>query len=98
MRTRSFPILLAASAAAVDTNITLTVPNAQPSFAQPLSSTLAGFSIEMDRWPDWAGQNIGSPNKFVNQVLTNLAGGTGRPPSIRVGGEFNSVEMYNVFL
>ncbi|EAL19064.1 hypothetical protein CNBH1660 [Cryptococcus deneoformans B-3501A] len=61
------------------------IPSNQPAWAEPLSPNLAAFSIEMDRWPDWAGQKVGEPNKYVNQVLTNLGERTGVMPYLRVG-------------
>ncbi|ADV23898.1 Hypothetical Protein CGB_H2500W [Cryptococcus gattii WM276] len=69
-------------------NVTQTsvhVPNSQPAWAEWLSPNLAAFSIEMDRWPDWAGQKVGEPNQYTNQVLTNLGERTGVMPYLRVG-------------
>jgi hypothetical protein len=64
----------------------LTLPSHQPAFAEQLSPNLAAFSIEMDHWPDWAGETVGQPNAFVLQLLENLRERAGVPPSIRVGG------------
>ncbi|ADV23920.1 Hypothetical Protein CGB_H2510C [Cryptococcus gattii WM276] len=69
-------------------NVTQTsvhIPGNQPAWAEPLSPNLAAFSIEMDRWPDWAGQKVGEPNQYTNQVLTNLGERTGVMPYLRVG-------------
>ncbi len=68
-------------------NATVILPKTRPGFAVPLESTLVGFSLELDRWPLWAGQVVGTPNTFVNQALQNLADRTGIPPVIRVGGK-----------
>jgi hypothetical protein len=43
------------------------------------------LSIEMDRWQSWAGDAVGKPNPFVNQVLGNLASLTGNAVPLRVG-------------
>ncbi|EAL19043.1 hypothetical protein CNBH1450 [Cryptococcus deneoformans B-3501A] len=67
------------------TQTSVQIPSNQPAWAEPLSPNLAAFSIEMDRWPDWAGQKVGEPNKYVNQVLTNLGERTGVMPYLRVG-------------
>lgn len=69
------------------TQTSIQIPSSQPAWAEPLSPNLAAFSIEMDRWPDWAGQKVGEPNEYVNQVLTNLGERTGAMPYLRVGGE-----------
>ncbi|KNX50054.1 hypothetical protein CNBG_9274 [Cryptococcus deuterogattii R265] len=69
-------------------NVTQTsvhIPGNQPAWAEWLSPNLAAFSIEMDRWPDWAGQKVGQPNQYTNQVLTNLGERTGVMPYLRVG-------------
>ncbi|KIR40778.1 hypothetical protein I307_02213 [Cryptococcus deuterogattii 99/473] len=75
------------SAAGNVTQASVQIPNSQPLWAQPLSPNLAAFSIEMDRWPDWAGQKVGEPNQYVNQVLTNLGERTGAMPYFRVGAD-----------
>lgn len=64
----------------------LILPTSKPVFSEPLSPNLASFSIEMDRWPQWAGEAVGSPNAYTMQLLANLAVGTGATPSFRVGG------------
>lgn len=67
--------------------ITLHLPSRIPKWAGPLSPHLASLSIEMDRWTDWAGAEIGQPNEYVNQLLRNLGERTGSMPFLRVGGE-----------
>ncbi|KIR53357.1 hypothetical protein I315_03947 [Cryptococcus gattii Ru294] len=73
------------SAAGNVTQTSVHIPGNQPAWAEPLSPNLAAFSIEMDRWQDWAGQKVGEPNQYVNQVLTNLGERTGVMPYLRVG-------------
>ena len=63
------------------------IPSHQPLFAQLLSPHLTSMSIEMDRWPDWAGHKVGKPNKFVNSALGNIANRTGAQVWLRVGGK-----------
>ncbi|KAI0327551.1 glycoside hydrolase family 79 protein [Cubamyces sp. BRFM 1775] len=63
----------------------VSIPSSPPSNAQPLSPTLLSFSIEADRWPEWAG--ITERNEFTYNALHNYAALTGKPPSIRVGGD-----------
>lgn len=65
----------------------LILPTSKPVFSEPLSPNLASFSIEMDRWPQWAGEAVGSPNAYTMQLLANLAVGTGATPSFRVGAD-----------
>lgn len=67
--------------------ITLQLPTRVPAWAEPLSPHLASLSLEMDRWTDWAGAEIGSPNGYANQILRNLGERTGSMPFLRVGGE-----------
>ncbi|KAG6367905.1 hypothetical protein INS49_002104 [Diaporthe citri] len=50
--------------------VTLQLPTRMPAWAEPLSPHLASLSIEMDRWTDWAGAEIGRPNDLT---LSNLA-------------------------
>lgn len=63
------------------------LPPSLPKYSKPLNKDLIGLSIEMDRWTSWAGESIGKPNPFVNQVLSNLASLTGTAVPLRVGGK-----------
>ena len=54
----------------------------RPSCAMPLPANLLGFSIEPDRFPDWAG-NISHRNDYTYTVLSNLKEKTGVAPRIR---------------
>jgi hypothetical protein len=66
---------------------TIQLPTSKPGWAEHLSPQLAAFSIEMDRWPDWAGYAVGQPNSYTNQLLKNLGDRTGMMPYLRIGGE-----------
>ena len=59
------------------------IPIVVPDDAKPLPQNLLGFSIEQDRWSDWAGTN--ARNQFTHDALVNYARLTGKPPHIRVG-------------
>lgn len=92
MRAQLFGWLLAAlistdqvQAAVPVTNITLQLPSRTPAWTERLSPQLAGFSIEMDRWLEFAGPEVGRPNKYFNQLLQNLGERTGQMPCLRVG-------------
>ncbi|KAI0831387.1 glycoside hydrolase family 79 protein [Trametes gibbosa] len=63
--------------------LNVSIPVSAPGDAQILSPTLLSFSIEQDRWPDWAG--VQSRNEFTHNALLNYAALTGQPPNIRVG-------------
>jgi hypothetical protein len=64
--------------------ITVSLPS-DPSKGIKLNPGLVGFSIELDRWPDWTG-TLGSPNKYTQTLLENIAARAGVPPPIRIGG------------
>ncbi|KAM5368325.1 hypothetical protein ACJZ2D_009593 [Fusarium nematophilum] len=72
-------------AAGITHDLKLQLPSQRPAWAENLSPHLAGFSLEMDRWPDWAGRKVGKPNEYFNQLLRNLAERTGHMPFLRVG-------------
>ena len=65
---------------------TIVIPRHQPAFAERIDPHLVAFSIEADRWPDWAGDKVGQANGFTKQALRNLEERSGVPPAIRVGG------------
>ncbi|KAL5500869.1 hypothetical protein ACEPAH_9256 [Sanghuangporus vaninii] len=75
-------LLLVASIARAQT-VSVSVPSTAPSSAAVLDAGLVSFSIEQDRWTDWAG--TGAPNTFFVNTLENLAERTGAPPWIRIG-------------
>ena len=72
------------SVAAMSVNVS--IPATVPVLARICPKSLIGLSIEMDRWADWAGGAVGTPNAFLNQALNNLANYTGHPVFLRVGG------------
>jgi len=65
----------------------LDIPVKQPLYAEALDPNLIAFSIEADRWPDWAGYEVGEPNAYARQLFDNLQKRTGHPPAVRVGGD-----------
>ncbi|KAK7032967.1 glycoside hydrolase family 79 protein [Favolaschia claudopus] len=67
--------------------LTITIPRAPDENAPFVSKSLISFSIEQDRWPDWAGSSF-----FLN-TLENIRGITGAPPDIRIGA--NSEDKTN---
>ena len=77
-------------------DLNLQLPSRMPAWAEKLSPGLAAFSLELDRWTDWAGQEIGQPNEYLNQLLLNLAERTGQMPFIRVGA--NSADRATIDL
>ena len=83
----SITLLLSEHAAAAP-NATVFLPSSRPAFAEKLSQGLIGFSIEMDRWTSWAGEAVGKPNPYVNQILSVMASFTGVQPPFRVGGKW----------
>jgi len=70
-----------------ENHVALLIPSSMPAFAEVLDPRLVAFSIEADRWPDWAGYGVGHPNAFTQQLLANLQARTGLAPAIRIGGE-----------
>jgi len=76
-------------------HVALLVPASLPSYAEPLDSQLVAFSIEADRWPDWAGHKVGEPNSYTQQLLANLQQRIGLPPAIRVGGKSTSYSAHH---
>ena len=81
-------ILLAlAVAPSIQADAAIGIPSRMPPYSKALPKGMLGLSIELDRWPSWSGDEIGSPNDYFNQVLNNLASRTGQAVPIRVGGE-----------
>ena len=66
-------------------NVSVPLPAHAPPSTRPLSQTLLSFSIEQDRWPDWAG--VDARNAFTHSALAAYANLTGRPPKMRVGAD-----------
>lgn len=61
----------------------VSIPLRAPSSAPVINPSLFSFSIEQDRWTDWAGKT--ERNQFFYNVLDNLKALTGSPPIIRIG-------------
>ncbi|KAF8316383.1 hypothetical protein DL93DRAFT_774021 [Clavulina sp. PMI_390] len=74
-------------------NVNVTLTLAAPVSAQTLDSALLSFSIEGDRWPDWAG--VSKPNAFFLNCLHNIAHLTGVQPSVRVGANSEDKTIFN---
>ncbi|KAJ9127524.1 hypothetical protein QFC24_000933 [Naganishia onofrii] len=82
------PFVLASALVApsiVNAASSIGLPPSLPKYSKPLNKDFLGLSIEMDRWTSWAGDAVGKPNPFVNQVLSNLASLTGTAVPLRVG-------------
>jgi hypothetical protein len=77
-----------AAASASISQATIVLPRHRPAFAERIDPNLVAFSIEADRWPDWAGHAVGQGNEFTRQVLRNLEERSGVPSAIRVGGVY----------
>lgn len=73
--------------------VTVQIPLAAPSSAATLNPALLSFSIEQDRWTDWAGVN--EPNTFFLNALNNLAERTGEVPWIRIGADSEDHTNFN---
>ncbi|KAF8309013.1 hypothetical protein DL93DRAFT_2170653 [Clavulina sp. PMI_390] len=76
-----------------DTTANVTLSLSAPSNKQVLESNLVSFSIEGDRWPDWAG--VDEPNTFFLNCLSNLAKLTGAQPGVRVGANSEDRTLFN---
>lgn len=74
-------------------SVSITVPATAPAGAVQVAPSLIGFSLEQDRWTDWAGLN--SRNQFLFNVLDNLRGLSGEPPFIRIGANSEDHTNYN---
>lgn len=84
---------LAALAATRCAAVNVTVPSAG-SNGTLLDPTLAAFSIELDRWPDWTG-TLEQPNRYTQTVLKNVEARTGVAPAFRVGGNSEDNAVYD---
>ncbi|VDC07219.1 unnamed protein product [Peniophora sp. CBMAI 1063] len=62
-------------------DVPISLPSTPPQSSVPVSQTLLSFSLEGDRWPEWANSPL-----FLN-ALDNLAQRTGVPPPIRIGAD-----------
>lgn len=74
-------LVVIASVSALNVPIALSPISGAPT----LSPSLISFSIEQDRWTDWAGTTSG--NQFFFNALDNLKILSGEPPHIRIGAD-----------
>ncbi|KAJ3747810.1 glycoside hydrolase family 79 protein [Lentinula detonsa] len=65
--------------------LSVSVPLGAFSNTSSVSPSHISFSIEQDRWTDWAGTT--AKNEFVLNALSNLASFTGQPPRFRIGAD-----------
>ena len=86
-------VLLMCVVAATPASITVSVPLSSPTSATTVSPSLVSFSIEGDRWTDWAGTT--SRNQFTFNALNNLKSLTGTAPSFRVGADSEDRTTFN---
>ncbi|KAF7975738.1 hypothetical protein HWV62_8721 [Athelia sp. TMB] len=61
--------------------------------AVTLSPSLVSFSIEEDKWPQWAGET--ARNTFFYNALENLRQKTGEPPWLRIGANSEDHTNFN---
>lgn len=73
----------------VNVSIPITAPSAAPS----ISPSFLSFSIEQDRWPEWAGE--GSRNEFWFNLLSNLKDISGEATRIRIGADSEDHTNFN---
>ncbi|KIY53036.1 glycoside hydrolase family 79 protein [Fistulina hepatica ATCC 64428] len=69
------------------------IPVHPPSSAPIYSPSLVSFSIEQDRWTDWAGTT--SRNDFFHNTMDNLYQLSGAPPAMRIGAQSEDHTNYN---
>ncbi|EIM91055.1 uncharacterized protein STEHIDRAFT_128057 [Stereum hirsutum FP-91666 SS1] len=73
--------------------VNVSIPIAAPSTAPGISRSLLSFSIEQDRWPDWAGTS--TRNEFYFNVLSNLQDLSGEATRIRIGADSEDHTNFN---
>ncbi|KAL0565572.1 hypothetical protein V5O48_016448, partial [Marasmius crinis-equi] len=78
-------ILLIGAITPFTSGTTISLQINPPETAVPVASDLVSFSIEQDRWTDWAG--LDSRNEFFFNTLDNIAQIAGKPPQIRIGAD-----------
>ena len=74
-------------------SLSVSIPATAPPSSIELNPALLSFSIEQDRWTDWAG--TASPNTFFLNALSNLAKRTGQTPWIRIGANSEDKTNFN---
>ena len=78
---------------AIAANVQVSIPLMSPSGTPRLTPSLVSFSIEQDRWTDWAGTL--AKNAFFYNALDNLKVLTGEPPWIRIGADSEDHTNFN---
>jgi hypothetical protein len=78
---------------AVQTPATVIISTSPPNGSVSVVPNLVGFSLEQDRWTDWAGLN--TRNEFLFNVLDNLRALSGVPPIIRIGADSEDHTNFN---
>ncbi|KAF9466484.1 hypothetical protein BDZ94DRAFT_170407 [Collybia nuda] len=73
--------------------VNVSIPLVPLSSAPLITPSLVSFSIEQDRWTDWAGTT--SRNQFFFNVLNNLNQLSGVPPRIRIGADSEDHTNFN---
>ena len=87
----SFFVTIFTANASVDSDVS--IPFTAPSSAPKIAPNLLSFSIEQDRWVEWAG-NI-SKNNFFYNALNNMKQITGASPWIRIGADSEDHTNFN---
>ncbi|KAI0476278.1 hypothetical protein GGR56DRAFT_462799 [Xylariaceae sp. FL0804] len=83
---------LVASARAADV-LSFSVDDSPSNASAVVDPSFAGFGIEPSQLFNFMG--FDEANKLSVNMLTNLAGYTGQPPSIRIGGNTQDLMIYN---
>ncbi|KAJ8073462.1 hypothetical protein PM082_011738 [Marasmius tenuissimus] len=86
-------ILLSLAQAALTLAVTVPLSTQAPTGAFVVTPALVSFSIEQDRWTDWAGLN--ERNEFLFNTLDNIVQITGEPPDIRIGANSQDHTNFN---
>ncbi|KAJ8073456.1 hypothetical protein PM082_011732 [Marasmius tenuissimus] len=86
-------LLLPLAQMAVTIAVTVPLSLQPPAGAFVVSPSLISFSIEQDRWTDWAG--LDSRNEFLYNTLDNLFQIAGEPPHMRIGADSQDHTNFN---
>lgn len=77
----------------LQSSATVNISISPPSGSIQVAPNLIGFSLEQDRWTDWAG--LDNRNQFFFNVLDNLRALSGEPPMIRIGANSEDHTNFN---
>ncbi|XP_006459562.1 hypothetical protein AGABI2DRAFT_201919 [Agaricus bisporus var. bisporus H97] len=78
---------------AVQSSTTINISIPAPNGSIQIPRNLIGFSLEQDRWVDWAG--LDERNQFFFNVLDNMKAISGEPPIIRIGANSEDHTNFN---